>query len=101
MDAAVTVTFVPQQIVTWLIIGLIAGYLSSLLIRGDRRVSPFTAVAVGLVGALLGGVLFSFLRIPISPALNDGVTLRYIDIIVAFVGALLFLVVLGGTRRRF
>ena len=99
MNDAVTVTFVPQQVVTWLIIGLLAGFMASLLVRG-RGMSITGSIFVGLVGALFGGLLFAVLRWPVSPALEDGITLRYIDIIVSFGGAVLVLFIVTGIRRR-
>ena len=99
MNDAVTVTFVPQQIVTWLIIGLLAGFMASLLVRG-RGMNVTGSIFVGLVGALFGGLLFGVLRWPVSPALEEGITLRYIDIIVSFVGAVLVLFIVTGIRRR-
>jgi uncharacterized membrane protein YeaQ/YmgE (transglycosylase-associated protein family) len=65
MNNAVTVTFVPQQIITWLIIGLIAGFLASILIRG-RNVGTVSSIIIGLVGALIGGLLFTLLGIQVS-----------------------------------
>ncbi|MBZ0287205.1 MAG: GlsB/YeaQ/YmgE family stress response membrane protein, partial [Anaerolineae bacterium] len=47
---------------------------------------------IGLVGALIGGLLFTALGIQVSPSLADGITLRYIDIIIAFIGAVIVLV---------
>lgn len=98
MNDAVTVTFVPQQALTWLIIGLLAGFMASLLVRG-RGMSATASILVGLIGALFGGLLFSVLRWPVSPALEDGITLRYIDILVSFVGAVLVLAIVSGIRR--
>ena len=98
MNSAITVTFVPEQIVTWLVIGLIAGFAASVLVRGRGR-GALSSIIIGLVGALIGGFLFSFLRIDVSPALQGGFTLRYIDIIVAFIGAVIVLVLFGGFWR--
>ena len=91
MNNAVTITFVPQQIVTWLIIGLIAGFLASILVRG-RRLGTVSSIVIGLVGALIGGLLFTLLGIQVSPELAGGITLRYIDIIIAFIGAVIVLI---------
>jgi uncharacterized membrane protein YeaQ/YmgE (transglycosylase-associated protein family) len=102
LQQTVTVTFDIQQVITWAIIGVIAGALAGILIRG-RRFSALTSLLTGIVGALVGGVIFNFLNIPISPALLDGITIRWIDIIVAFVGAVIVLLIIGalyGFRRR-
>lgn len=99
-NSVVTVSFQPIQIITWVVIGLIAGFLAGILVQG-RGFRPFTSIAVGLIGALIGGVLFNLfgLNNSISPELQGGITLRYIDMIVAFIGSLLFLAAFG--RRRF
>jgi uncharacterized membrane protein YeaQ/YmgE (transglycosylase-associated protein family) len=99
MNNAVTVTFVPQQIITWLIIGLIAGFLASVLIRG-RNVGTLSSIIIGLVGALIGGLLFTLLGIQVSPELQGGITLRYIDILISFIGAVIVLILAGAARSR-
>lgn len=99
MTDPVTITFVPEQIITWLIIGLIAGFAASVLVRG-YAISATASIIVGLIGALVGGLLFTLLGLQVSPTLNQGFTLRYIDIIVSFIGALIVLIIFGATRRR-
>jgi uncharacterized membrane protein YeaQ/YmgE (transglycosylase-associated protein family) len=99
MNNAVTITFVPEQLVTWLIIGLIAGFLASILVRG-RRLGTVTSIVIGLVGAIIGGLLFTLLGLQVSPALAGGITLRYIDIIIAFIGAVIVLVLASAIWRR-
>lgn len=101
MDQPVTITFVPEQIVTWLIIGLIAGLLASVLVRG-RRFGLWGSIVVGLLGALIGGLIFTILGIQVSPELASGITIRYIDILVAFIGAIIVLILVGAIWwRRF
>ena len=99
MNNAVTVTFVPEQIITWLVIGLIAGFAARVVVRGRGR-GAISSIIIGLIGALIGGFLFSVLRIEVSPTLQGGFTLRYIDIIVAFIGAVIVLILFGGFWRR-
>jgi uncharacterized membrane protein YeaQ/YmgE (transglycosylase-associated protein family) len=99
MNQTFTVTIVPQQVVTWLIIGLIAGFLASMLVVG-HRIGTVTSIIIGLIGALVGGFLFSLLNIQVSSVLNDGITLRYIDIIVSFIGALIVLLIASLFWRR-
>lgn len=99
LNQPVTVTFVPEQIITWLIIGLIAGFLASILVRG-RRFGTLSSIIIGLLGAFVGGLIFTVLRIQVSPALAGGITLRYIDIIIAFIGALIVLILVNGIFWR-
>ncbi len=96
MNQAVTITFVPEQILTWVIIGLIAGVFAGMLVRG-RRFGLLTSIVVGLLGALLGGFLFSVLRIQLP--VTGGLTLSWSDILVAFIGAVIILILFGGFYR--
>ncbi|MBI1276833.1 MAG: GlsB/YeaQ/YmgE family stress response membrane protein [Anaerolineaceae bacterium] len=95
----ITVTFDPQQVVTWLIIGLIAGFLANVVLRGSGR-SVMSNIVIGLIGAVVGGFLFTVLGIPTPAALNEGITLRYIDIVISFIGALIVIALFGGLWRR-
>lgn len=99
MDQSVTVSFVPQQLITWVIIGLIAGLLAGLLIRG-HGLGFVTSVIVGLLGALVGGFLFTLLGIQVPAALDGGITLAWADIFVAFIGSVIVLLLVGGFYRR-
>ena len=77
------------QIVVWLIVGLIGGTLVGALVRGQRvGFGWWTNLGIGLVGALMGGVLFRLFNI--LPGLETiAVSLR--DVLSAVVGAMLFL----------
>lgn len=98
MEETVTIQFVPEQIITWVIIGLIAGLFAGFLIRG-RRFGFVSSIVLGLLGALLGGFLFSALEIQIPAAFNGGITLAWADILVAFIGAIILLLLFGGIYR--
>jgi uncharacterized membrane protein YeaQ/YmgE (transglycosylase-associated protein family) len=49
-------------VVLWIIIGLIAGWLATQFL-GGRRGGILRNLAVGLVGAIIGGLIFSSLAI--------------------------------------
>ncbi len=51
-------TIVQQSLLGWIIVGLIAGWLAGKVTRG-RGFGCFADILLGLVGALLGGWLFS------------------------------------------
>jgi uncharacterized membrane protein YeaQ/YmgE (transglycosylase-associated protein family) len=80
----------------WIIVGLIAGSLARAATGFERRGCLFT-LGVGVLGAVLGGAIF-------SAAGADGVDdLSLWSLLVAFVGAfglLLALQVLQRPRRR-
>ena len=74
-------------ILSWIVVGLIAGWLAGFLM-GGRGFGCIGNVVVGVVGALLGGWLSSrFLNLDVT-----GINLTSIAIAVA--GAVIFLLIL-------
>lgn len=55
--------FVSHGFIAWIIIGLIAGWLTGKVTRG-RGFGCMANVVLGLVGAVIGGWIFSRLGIP-------------------------------------
>jgi uncharacterized membrane protein YeaQ/YmgE (transglycosylase-associated protein family) len=82
-----------MDLITWLIVGLIAGLLASFVIGGVGY-GLLGDIVLGIVGAVLGGWLFG--RLDISPPWGGlgGV------IFVAFVGAVVLLLVIRAVRPR-
>jgi uncharacterized membrane protein YeaQ/YmgE (transglycosylase-associated protein family) len=66
----------------WIIIGLIAGWLAHLILGG--RGGLFGNIAVGLIGAIVGGFLFEKLNLQVMPDFWG-------NLITATIGALVFL----------
>jgi uncharacterized membrane protein YeaQ/YmgE (transglycosylase-associated protein family) len=84
-------------ILSWIVVGLIAGWLAGQVMRGGGY-GLIGDVIVGVVGGLLGGWIASSL-LHIGAGVN-GINLE--SIVVAFLGAVVLLVllrVLGGGRR--
>ncbi len=54
--------YIPQSVIAWVIIGLIAGWLAGKVSRG-RGFGCIANIFLGLVGAVLGGWIFSQLGI--------------------------------------
>jgi uncharacterized membrane protein YeaQ/YmgE (transglycosylase-associated protein family) len=81
-------------IIWWLIVGLIAGFLASLVMRGGGY-GVVGDIIVGLVGALIGGFVANLLGLGASGLIGT--------IIVAFIGACILIALLrafsGSTRR--
>ena len=44
-------------IVSWLVVGAIAGWLAGLLVRGDESLGVIGHIVLGIVGGLVGGFL--------------------------------------------
>ena len=48
-------------ILTWIIFGAIAGWLASIIAGRNERQGCLTNIVVGIVGAIIGGWLMSFI----------------------------------------
>ena len=85
----VTMPFL-EHFVVWIIIGLIGGGLAGSLIARRRRGFGLVGnLALGLAGALVGGLLFRWLGL--LPEL-DRISISLRDVVAALVGSLLVLV---------
>jgi len=74
--AAIVLT--PGGVISWLVVGLLAGWLAGLVMRGGGY-GILGDIAVGLIGAFLGGLLMGFFV--------DGSAQFVGSIVVAFIGA--------------
>ena len=84
-----------MSIISWIILGLIAGFIGSKIVDSQGQ-GFWLNIALGIIGALVGGFLFSLFG-------STGVTgLNMWSIVVAIVGAVVVLLLynaLTGRRR--
>lgn len=80
------------QLLFWIIVGGIAGWLASILMKTNVEMGLLANVVVGMIGAIIGGFIFSFLG-----ARPWGGWLY--STIVAFIGAIILIGVIKITRR--
>ena len=81
-----------MDILTWLIVGLIAGVLAS-LVMGGTGYGIIGDIIIGIVGAFVGGWLFRMMGVSVPLAGLPG------TILVAFIGAVVLLFVIRLIRR--
>jgi uncharacterized membrane protein YeaQ/YmgE (transglycosylase-associated protein family) len=48
-------------IIAWIVLGLLAGLLARMLMPGDDSIGAIAALAIGIVGALIGGFVAELL----------------------------------------
>jgi uncharacterized membrane protein YeaQ/YmgE (transglycosylase-associated protein family) len=77
--------------VLWIVVGGIAGLLADAVVR-RISVGLIGAIVVWILAAFIGGWLFGILHISLATGLLG-------DIITAFIGAVVFLVLLLALRR--
>jgi uncharacterized membrane protein YeaQ/YmgE (transglycosylase-associated protein family) len=86
-----------DQVIVWIIIGLLGGSLAGLIITRERKgFGILRNLGVGLVGALVGGLVFRVLGI--FPGL-DKVAISLRDVVAALVGSLFILAVIWLWQR--
>lgn len=95
MVAATITTFAAVSISTiiwWLVVGLIAGALAGLVMRGGGY-GIVGDIVVGLIGALIGGFLASLVGLGSGGIIGS--------IIIAFVGACILIAILRAISGGF
>ncbi len=86
------VHFAVGDLLSWLILGGLAGWLASLMIRG-RGYGCLGNIVVGLIGAVVGGFLASLLNI-------TGSFHFWGSLLIAFLGACVFLFILQAVTGK-
>jgi uncharacterized membrane protein YeaQ/YmgE (transglycosylase-associated protein family) len=82
----------PGGVISWIVVGLIAGALASRVVAG-RGMGCVADLVVGVAGAFLGGIIFSVFGV-------QGTAGFFESIVVAFVGAALLLALLQALTGR-
>jgi uncharacterized membrane protein YeaQ/YmgE (transglycosylase-associated protein family) len=81
-----------MSFLAWIVLGLVAGFVGSKLVNKSGE-GMILDIALGIVGAFLGGYLFSLFG-------ARGVTgLNVYSLLVAVVGSVIFLVAYHAIRR--
>ena len=86
------------KVVVWLIVGALAGSFTGMLVKRTKEgFGRWTNFGIGLVGAVIGGILFNLLKIDLG--LLGEVKISLEELLAAFVGSLIFLSVVWAVRK--
>ena len=77
-------------IIIWLVVGGICGWLASLIMRTDAQQGIILNVVVGIVGAVIAGLL-------LGAGINDGITIQ--TFLYSLLGAIILLAIVNLIRR--
>lgn len=86
-----------MNIIIWLVIGGILGWLASILMKTNSQQGMFLNVVVGIVGATLGGWFLSPL-LGIATINQNNFSVG--GLLVSFLGAVMLLAIVNLFRRR-
>jgi uncharacterized membrane protein YeaQ/YmgE (transglycosylase-associated protein family) len=77
-------------IIVWLIVGGIVGWLASLIMRTDAQQGIILNIVVGIVGAVIAGLL-------LGQSINDAITIE--SFLYSLLGAIVLLAIVNLIRR--
>ena len=83
-----------MDIIIWLVVGGLAGWIASMIMKTDAQMGILANVVVGIIGALLGGWLVGLFGVEVA----DG-QLNIPSILTAILGAVVLLWILKAVRR--
>jgi len=82
-------------IIAWIVVGGLAGWIASLIMRTDERMGCVLNIIVGIIGAFIGGLVVQLIT---GTGFDFGFNLT--SLIVAVVGAVILLFLVGLIRGR-
>jgi len=82
-----------MSILAWLVIGGLAGWIASMIMKTNAQQGFIANIVVGVIGALIGGFLFNMLG-------GDGANgFNVYSLVVAVVGSVILLAILKTFRK--
>jgi uncharacterized membrane protein YeaQ/YmgE (transglycosylase-associated protein family) len=87
------------NIIAWLVLGAIAGYIAGFLVKGDERYGVIGHIVLGIIGAIVGGfIAYNLLGFNSGAQAKNG-DISIGSIIVAIVGAVIVVWVVNFFMR--
>jgi uncharacterized membrane protein YeaQ/YmgE (transglycosylase-associated protein family) len=85
----------PVNIIVWIIVGAIAGWLASIVMKTNSQQGLMQDIIIGIVGGFLGGIILN--AIGVGGAVTG---LNIASVLTAFIGAIILLGLLRMVRSR-
>lgn len=82
------------DLIVWIIVGALAGWVASMIMKTDAQMGALANIVVGIVGALLGGWALSLFGVEV-----DAGEFNFASIATAILGACILLAILKAVRR--
>lgn len=82
-----------MSILGWIILGAIAGWIASIIMKKNSQMGALANVFVGIVGAFIGGFLFHILG-------GIGITgFNFWSLVVSVIGSVILLWIVNSLKR--
>lgn len=83
-----------MSLLAWIVLGLVAGWIASIVMKTDSSQGPFLDILLGVVGSVVGGYLFNFFGMA-------GVTgFNLYSLVVATIGAAILIAIGRALSNR-
>lgn len=79
---------------SWIIVGALAGWIASMIMKTDASMGALANIVVGIIGALIGGWVVGLFGVDVM----DG-AIRIESILTAILGAVILLAIVKAVRR--
>ena len=87
-----------EEFIVWLLVGAFVGSVIGVLVKRKKEgFGRIMNLMVGLIGALIGGLLFKLLKIDLK--LGEDFTIKKQDLLAAVVGSIILLLVAALVRK--
>ncbi len=84
-----------MDIIIWIVVGALAGWVASMIMKTDAQMGALANIVVGIVGAFIGGWVVSLFGTP--PAAGQ---LNIPSLLTAILGAVILLAILKAFNAR-
>lgn len=88
-----------MELIAWIIVGGVAGWLASMIMKTDEQMGCITNVIIGMIGSVIGGAIIIFLntgRLELSTQFND---FSIASLLVSILGAAVLIWIVKLLRR--
>lgn len=83
-----------MNIILWILFGALAGWIASLILNRDSEQGVVGNIIVGILGAIIGGMISRAFGGPDVSGFN------LMSLVIAVLGSVLLLLVMGAVRGR-
>ena len=81
-------------ILSWIVLGALAGWVASIIMKNNSSMGAFANIAVGIIGAFIGGFIMNLIG---ANADVTGFTLE--SFLVALLGSVILLAIINLIRK--
>ncbi|ELR96687.1 GlsB/YeaQ/YmgE family stress response membrane protein [Gloeocapsa sp. PCC 73106] len=87
-----------MNIIAWIILGLLSGAIAKAIVPGDQGGNWLTTLLLGVVGAFIGGTLFTFIQTGALQLTAPGLSIP--GVFIAVLGAIIAIYLFGLLSRK-